>query len=241
MLNRTNIVLIVLLVASVAASALIRVDLEQPNVEILPDMKYSPAWSAYSRNPNFADGPTMQPPVAGTIARGQLPLHYTASKEDAVRAGEELQNPFDLGLLQASSAAGAAAANQDAATADAASEPPAADDKVQKQSAEARRRVQQSLTRGSEVYRTFCISCHGATGAGDGPVAQRGFPPPPSLLIGKSREMKDGQLFHILTYGQGSMAPLAAQLPRARRWDVINHIRDMQSKAPPPPAEEPVE
>ena len=40
--------------------------------------------------------------------------------------------------------------------------------------------------------------------------------------------MKDGQLFHILTYGQGSMAPMAAQLSRDRRWDVINFVRSLQ-------------
>ncbi len=43
--------------------------------------------------------------------------------------------------------------------------------------------------------------------------------------------MKDGQLFHILTYGQGSMSPMVAQLSRDRRWDVINFVRDMQQKA----------
>ena len=44
--------------------------------------------------------------------------------------------------------------------------------------------------------------------------------------------MKDGQLFHIVTYGQGSMLNLAAQLPVARRWDVINFVRSLQESAP---------
>lgn len=44
--------------------------------------------------------------------------------------------------------------------------------------------------------------------------------------------MKDGQLFHILSYGQGSMSSFAPQLSHARRWDVINFIRDLQSKPP---------
>ena len=54
------------------------------------------------------------------------------------------------------------------------------------------------------------------------------------MLTGKSLQMKDGQLFHILTYGQGSMSPFAAQLSRDSRWDVINFVRDMQQKAPKP-------
>ena len=68
-----------------------RVDYSRPNIEVLPDMKYTPAWTAYEINPHFGNGPTLQTAVAGTIARGQLPLHFRADKEDAVRAGVELK------------------------------------------------------------------------------------------------------------------------------------------------------
>lgn len=89
--------------------------------------------------------------------------------------------------------------------------------------------------RGAVVFQTFCTSCHGGDSNGNGPVAQRGFPPPPSLLTGKSRDMKDGQLFHILTCGQNKVMPtFDVQLPPNRRWDVIAHIRRLQQSAPPP-------
>ena len=93
--------------------------------------------------------------------------------------------------------------------------------------------VAASAERGQIAFQTFCTACHGGDGAGNGPVAQRGFPPPPSLLIGKSRDMKDGQLFHILTCGQNSMPTFALQLPPARRWDLINYLRRLQREAPP--------
>ena len=112
MINRTNTVLTVLLVIVVAMSAVVGVDYSRPNFEILPDMKYTPAWEAFAANPNFPDGRTMQPPVPGTIARGQLPLHYAATKEDAIRAGEELTNPASLRAMEA-----AVAAERDAADA----------------------------------------------------------------------------------------------------------------------------
>ena len=190
-LTRTNIVLAILLLVVIALAAASGVDHSQPNIEFLPDMVRSPAYKAYAPNPNFSDRRTLQTPVPGTIARGELPIHYEPTAEDALRAGEELQNPTD-----SDSEAG-----------------------------------QSSIQRGSEVFRVYCVPCHGGGGAGDGLVAKRGFPPPPSLLTGKSLGMKDGQLFHILTYGQGNMSPLSAQLSRSQRWDVINFVRSLQQQA----------
>ena len=97
--------------------------------------------------------------------------------------------------------------------------------------------------RGGVAYAVFCQPCHGATGAGDGMVAKRGFPPPPSLLIEHARNMKDGQLFHIITLGQGNMPGHAAQVAREDRWKIINYIRTMQAATPKQPVDpqQPVE
>ncbi len=86
------------------------------------------------------------------------------------------------------------------------------------------------LERGAYVYANYCETCHGPAGKGDGRVAQRGFPMPPSLLAPKALQMKDGQLFHVLTYGQGNMPSYAAQVERADRWKVIEYVRRLQSK-----------
>jgi len=194
-LSRTNIVLAVFLLVVIGSSLLIQVDHSRPNLQIYlgDDMTYSPAYGAYDPNENFADGRTAQPPVPGTIARGEMPIYFEATPEGAQRAGEQLKNPFE----------------------------PLSDE------------VRASAERGAEGYRIFCTACHGSGGAGDGPVSKRGFPPPPSLLAGKSLQMKDGQLFHILTYGQGSMPPFAAQLSPDRRWDLVNYIRSIQRQAAP--------
>ncbi len=87
--------------------------------------------------------------------------------------------------------------------------------------------------RGTFVFANFCAVCHGAGGAGMGPVAQRGYPPPPSLLAEHAQKMKDGQLFHILTYGQNNMPSYASQLSRADRWNVVLYVRTLQAAAPP--------
>ena len=84
---------------------------------------------------------------------------------------------------------------------------------------------------GALVYANYCLLCHGPAGKGDGPLAVRGVPPPPSLLADHAQQMKDGQLFHVLTYGQGNMAPYASQLSREDRWGVILHVRALQQQA----------
>jgi mono/diheme cytochrome c family protein len=251
-ITRLNLTLAVLLLVAVFFATTIDVDRSRTNFEFLPQMKRSAASNAWSASTVFPNGRTMQAPVSGTIARGDLPLHYAATKEDAIRAGEELLNPFALDANTnatpepnvsevVSTPVDAAAADQVTAT-EAGSPRDAglagnssgshANPAVASTSApgepDAVARLDASVQRGAEVYSVFCVSCHGMSGAGDGPVAKRGFPPPPPLPTGKSVQMKDGQLFHILSHGQGSMAPMAAQLSRDRRWDVINFIRSLQ-------------
>lgn len=90
-----------------------------------------------------------------------------------------------------------------------------------------------ALSRGAVVYATFCQVCHGPTGAGDGIVARRGYPPPPSLTAEHARTIKDGQIFHILTYGQNNMPSYVSQVMRDDRWKVILYVRQLQQNAAP--------
>jgi mono/diheme cytochrome c family protein len=167
-------------------------DVSRPNYDFLPEtqMAYSVAYDSFSPNPNFPDGITLRSPPAGTIARGHLPLHYQPTYEDALRAGQELQNPFTQN--------------------------------------DASRRE-----RGSAVFANYCQVCHGTTGEGNGPITQAGFPPPASLLADRAVQMKDGQMFHVLTYGQLNMPAFNAQLSRADRWSVILYVRMLQGPAAP--------
>ncbi len=89
--------------------------------------------------------------------------------------------------------------------------------------------------RGTTVFANFCQCCHGPLGLGNGPVALGGFPPPASLQAERAVQMKDGQMFHVLTYGQGNMPSVAAQLSDDDRWSVILYVR-MTLQAPSTPA-----
>lgn len=191
-----NSVLLVAVIASVAASWVLSSDPAKPNFEFLPQMAHSARYNAFAPNPNFADGSTLQRPEPGTIPRGFVPLHYTATPQDALRAGEELKSPLQPDNLRA-------------------------------------------RQRGEFVFANFCAVCHGAGGAGNGPVPQRGYPAPPSLLVEHAIKMKDGQMFHVLTYGQNNMPSYASQLSRDDRWNAILYVRAMQAAAVPPPTTPP--
>src|SRR5271166_3920978 len=84
------------------------------------------------------------------------------------------------------------------------------------------------LKRGQTVFANFCQVCHGPLGWGDGPLTQGGFPVPPSLLTSRLMAMPEGQMFHVLTFGQGRMPAAAAQLSRDDRWCAILHVRQLQ-------------
>lgn len=90
-----------------------------------------------------------------------------------------------------------------------------------------------AAARGAFVFSTFCVTCHGPQGLGDGPVAKQGVPPPPSLLGEQALGMTDGRMYHIITFGQGNMAAYASQVERDDRWRVIRFVRQLQQQAAP--------
>ena len=84
--------------------------------------------------------------------------------------------------------------------------------------------------RGARVFANHCAVCHGAGGGGDGPVTRRGVPPPPPLTNERAMRMPEGQLFHVLTYGQGNMASYAGQLSPEDRWAAVSHVMGLQGR-----------
>ena len=89
-----NATLIVVLALLCAVSLLTRADRSRPNFELFPNMSHSVPSDSFALNSVFADGRTLQKPVAGTIPIGYRSLPYGPSEEDALRAAEDLTNPF---------------------------------------------------------------------------------------------------------------------------------------------------
>lgn len=87
----------------------------------------------------------------------------------------------------------------------------------------------ENLARGQYVFSNYCVACHGATGAGDGPIIPK-YPNPPSYQTEKSKSLPDGTMFHVITMGRNNMPSHAAQVSADDRWKAILYIRKLQGK-----------
>ena len=90
------------------------------------------------------------------------------------------------------------------------------------------------LAKGRQLFDTFCIVCHGAYANGLGYIVPHMTQPPP-LIAGTPLQFGDGQIFEIITRGQGNMPSYQTELFPAQRWAIIHYVRVLQLAANPSP------
>ena len=86
------------------------------------------------------------------------------------------------------------------------------------------------LARGAERYGIYCQPCHDARGDGKGILFQRGNVPTASMHQDRILKYPDGQIFDVITNGQGLMAGYRWPIPPADRWAIVAYVRDLQRK-----------
>jgi len=84
------------------------------------------------------------------------------------------------------------------------------------------------LERGRQRYVIYCLPCHDARGDGKGILFQRGNVPTATFHQEKMLKYTDGQIFDIMTNGQGLMPAYRWPIPPADRWAIIAYIRELQ-------------
>ena len=84
------------------------------------------------------------------------------------------------------------------------------------------------LERGRQRYVIYCLPCHDARGDGKGILFTRGNVPTATFHQEKILKYTDGQLFDIMTNGQGLMPAYRWPIPPADRWAIIAYIRGLQ-------------
>lgn len=87
-----------------------------------------------------------------------------------------------------------------------------------------------TLERGAYLYQNFCVSCHGVSGDGDGPVVGKKFPAPPSLKSTKIKSYPKARIYHVITAGIGDMAAHGPQMTIQDRWYLAQYIKQFQIK-----------
>lgn len=90
-----------------------------------------------------------------------------------------------------------------------------------------------SIARGQVLYNVNCAVCHGETGNGDGPMAQRlvdnGARPPAVLTADRLVDVEDNYFYNTMTNGLPPYMPAFANLLQGdQMWDLINYIRELQ-------------
>ena len=170
------------------------------------DMYDQPRYKPLAASPLWPDGRASRPPVKGTVARSQGTLAGNTSG----RLGEIARSP------------------QSAAT-----------DTVRD---DLRSRIGGThvasfamppitlplLVRGRERFDIFCSPCHSIAGDGDGMVARRGFPHPPSFHDDRLREASDAHFYAVITEGYGAMHSYADRVPSSDRLAIVAYIRALQ-------------
>ena len=78
-----------------------------------------------------------------------------------------------------------------------------------------------------ELFTVYCAICHGDKGDGKGNlVVKEKFLGVPSY---KDREITDGSIFHVVTYGLNSMGSHANLLSQEERWQVADYVLKLKA------------
>jgi mono/diheme cytochrome c family protein len=96
--------------------------------------------------------------------------------------------------------------------------------------------VEADAKAGKADYHIYCATCHGETGAGDGPVAQALNPKPARHTDGAyMNPLTDDYLFKVIKFGGASVgkSPMMAPLGLSDQ-QIYNVIAFMRSLAEPP-------
>ncbi|MBL8951623.1 MAG: cytochrome c [Myxococcaceae bacterium] len=198
---------------------------EDPPVHLIHNMDTQEKGKAYRKDTSglFPNGRLMQPPPEGTVARGEL--HDDELYDD----GWDL-NPVGLD--------GGPTGRPDYTF------------KFPPQVMPPDGGIDEAfVTRGQLRYNIYCTPCHGVTGQGNGPLAQKAFDgtprltvPPRDLLSQAAKDLPVGKIYAAMKVGvnNGNMASYATQIPVHDRWAITAYVRRMQGigfdgKPPEPP------
>lgn len=81
---------------------------------------------------------------------------------------------------------------------------------------------------GKTLYMKNCMSCHGKTGAGDGPKAKTLSTTMDDLGGAKYQAQTDGEHFYKTKFGKGEMPKYDKKIPDEDIWNMVNFMRTLK-------------
>ena len=60
-------------------------------------------------------------------------------------------------------------------------------------------------------------------------MVNNGGHPPPGAYSAALKDLPEGKIFHVITYGKGMMGSHASQLNKEERWLVVQYVKYLQN------------
>ena len=85
-----------------------------------------------------------------------------------------------------------------------------------------------TLHRGRKQFETHCKVCHGVLGDGSKTLSAEYLARPANLHSNRVRQMPDGQVFHVISVGKGTMPGYQSAVKPDDRWAIVHYLRALQ-------------
>ncbi|MEQ8926639.1 MAG: cytochrome c [Fulvivirga sp.] len=80
---------------------------------------------------------------------------------------------------------------------------------------------------GKALYGRYCEHCHGSKGEADGLVAEK-YPGVANLQGVAYKNITEGHIFHVITWGKGLMGAHGSQVSPEDRWKIAKFVKSIQ-------------
>jgi mono/diheme cytochrome c family protein len=213
------------------------------------DMDHQSRFDPQASSPVFADGRSMRPQVAGTVAQEDLELRNEVLNDvnnprlvDGTDNAMVLSDPGTYAAVMLGRVRPGAMTDEqfDDVTPPADDKALAADKTFYERTIPAEVKVTADLIhRGQERFTIYCAPCHGQSGYGDGMVDQRAtaiqsaggdatWTHPQNLHEAKILARPDGSIFNTITNGARTMPAYDKQITVLDRWAIVAYVRALQ-------------